>query len=280
MTDLKYTLVSVGGEQSVSLFHGGEIYVANSQHPNWASIKRLLDDGDESVVDQFDVEKALRKRFSRLSTRVTVSNGEVLFDGDSIDPSLSKKITDLFDSGSDEWEGYVSFLEKVMDNPSVNSREQLYTFLTAHDYELLPNGNILGYKGLGLDNVSSVDDDPEYDTYYLSIHSGTASVNDVEQTGRIRQQVGDTVTMPRSAVQDNPDVGCSYGLHVADFDYAQSYGTVVMAVEVNPRDVVSVPRREVQKVRACRYTNLGLVSRKGEWLENLKVVDVTTAELV
>lgn len=275
MTDLKYTLVSVGGEQSVSLFHDGEIYVANSQHPNWTSIKRLLDEGDESVVDQFDVEKALRKRFARLSTRVTVSNGEVLFDGDSIDPSLSKKITDLFDSGSDEWEGYVAFLEKVMDNPSVNSREQLYTFLTAHDYELLPNGNILGYKGFGLTKGDAGE------TLYVSTHAGTASVNDVEQVDqRIRQQVGDTVTMPRSAVQDNPDVGCSYGLHVADFDYARSYGTVVMAVEVNPRDVVSVPRREVQKVRACRYTNLGLVSRKGEWLENLKVADVTTAELV
>ena len=79
MSELRFTLVSVGSDQHVSLFHDGQIYTANNQHPNWNTIRRLLDEGDESVVDQFDIEKALRKRFSRLSTRVTIQNGSVIF---------------------------------------------------------------------------------------------------------------------------------------------------------------------------------------------------------
>jgi hypothetical protein len=248
---LKYNLVTVGDEQNLTLFHDGEMYVASEQHPNWAEIKRLLLSDDESVVDLFDVPGSLSKKFHRLTETVTVQGGRVCFNGDPLGEVISNKILEYLDSGTDDWEPLVNFVEKVQANPSENSREQLYQFLEHREYDILPDGNILGYKGLTRD-ASDAD-------LFKSIHSGHAFVNDDEVNGLVGQRVGDTVTMPRSEVDDNTGAGCSTGLHVSDFAYAKTYGDVVMAVSVNPRDTVSVPRYEVAKMRVCRYTNLGVV---------------------
>jgi len=250
---LKYNLVTVGTEQNLTLFHDGEMYVASEQHPNWQEIKRLLLDDDESVIDLFDVPGSLSKKLHRLTTTVTVENGKVCFDGDPINDALSKKILEHLDSGSDDWGPLVAFLEKVQSNPSENSREQLYLFLEHREYDILPDGNILGYKGF-----VRVADDVHL---YRSTHRGHAFVNDDEIVfDYIDQRVGDVVSMPRSEVDDNTGTGCSTGLHVSDFAYAKTYGNAVMAVSLNPRDVVSVPRHEVAKVRCSRYENLGVVT--------------------
>ena len=262
---MKYNLVSMGDSENLTLFVDGEMYVASDTHPNWTAIRRGVLEGDEAVIDLFDVPKSIERRFERLSDTITVENGVVCMNGDPIDESLSKKIVEYLDNGTDDWQPLVNFFEKVQSNPSQNSKEQMYAFLANHDYEILPDGDILGYKGFY--RVSEVKEGEEK---YRSSHQGTASVNDVEQKNQyIVQEVGDTVTMPRSAVDDNSGVGCSTGLHVSDFDYASIYGNVVMAVAVNPRDVVSVPTAEVSKVRVCRYVNLGIVTRKGEFLESV-----------
>ena len=253
---LKYTLVS-GDNSSVTLFYGGELYTANDQHPNWEAIKARLLENDASVIDLFEIKRAVARRFTRLTDRVTVDADGVKFDGDQIDDSLSKKIVEYIDNDDDSWKGLVAFLEKVMNNPSENSRNQLFTFLSAHDYEILPDGNILGYKG-----VVSLEAGR-----YRSTSTGTASVNDEVQTGYIVQEVGDVVTMPRSEVDDNSGNGCSTGLHVADYSYATTYGDTVLAVSVDPRDAVSVPAHEVQKHRVCRYTVLGTSHEKGKYFD-------------
>ena len=61
--------------------------------------------------------------------------------------------------------------------------------------------------------------------------------------------------MARSEVQHDPSVGCHKGLHVGTWDYASSFGRgVVLEVEVDPRDVVSVPTDcGDAKLRCCRY---------------------------
>lgn len=251
---LKYNLVTIGEEQNLTLFHDGEMYVASEQHPNWKEIKSLLLNDDESVVDLFDVAGSLAKKFHRLTDNVTVVNGAVCFDGDPIHDVLSKKILEHLDNGDAIDMPLVHFLEKVMTNPSANSRDQLFLFLENREYDILPDGNILGYKGL-------YKSDKNPDKPYMSTHQGHAFVNDEETVfDHIYQNVGDTVTMPRSEVDDNTGVGCSTGLHVSDFSYAKTYGDVVMAVSVNPRNVVSVPHREVAKVRCDRYENLGVVT--------------------
>ena len=61
--------------------------------------------------------------------------------------------------------------------------------------------------------------------------------------------------MPRGEVQHDPESGCSTGLHVGTYAYAQGYArAALLTVHVNPRDVVSVPTDcDAEKMRVCRY---------------------------
>lgn len=71
--------------------------------------------------------------------------------------------------------------------------------------------------------------------------------------------------MPRNQVNEDSSQTCSYGLHVANFEYATNFYSdgVMLECEVNPADVVSIPTDYNQsKMRVCRYKVLGIVDQK------------------
>lgn len=263
---LKYNLVSLGDESNLTLFVSGEMYVASNTHPNWDKIVAGALAGDVGVTELFDVSATVSKQFRRLTERATVSNGRLYFDGDEMHNALATEVIRFLDGGEDDWSPLVQFLEKVQQNPQQHSRDQLYEWLDRHEFSLTEEGDIVGYKG-----VQTVDGE------YRSISQGTATVNGVVHNGKIPQKVGDVVEMPRSAVAFDPSQGCSAGLHVANFKYAKGWGDQVLAVAVNPRDVVSVPTdSNFDKVRVCRYVITGLtdagsvdvVQRSAVWDED------------
>src|SRR5690606_24725742 len=52
----------------------------------------------------------------------------------------------------------------------------------------------------------------------------------------------------------NPNNTCSFGLHVACFDYAKGFGPRLIEVKVNPADVVCVPTDyNGTKMRVCKF---------------------------
>lgn len=51
---------------------------------------------------------------------------------------------------------------------------------------------------------------------------------------------------------DNPSQDC-VGLHVGTWQYASTFSERTLEVEVHPRDVVSVPNYDKNKMRVCRY---------------------------
>jgi hypothetical protein len=236
------------GTGNVTLFHDGEIYGATNDHPNWDAIVAGVEAGDESVVDLFDVSRAVAKKFEALSERVRVANGRVYFDGDEVNNTLTQQIVRFMDSGED-FEPLVKFYERLALNPNQESVEQLYRWLNSHEFTITSDGKIIGYKGVESDGAGG----------FRSVKTGTAIVNGEEQTGQISNNIGDVVEMPRSAVTFDPDLTCSYGLHIGTWNYAQNWGRdgAVLKVLVDPRDVVSVPSDSSdQKLRACRYTVL------------------------
>jgi hypothetical protein len=88
-------------------------------------------------------------------------------------------------------------------------------------------------------------------------------------TGRsFRNEIGDTCKMPRRQVCDDHTVGCSEGLHVGTFDYAQDWagpGGVVVLVQFNPAHIVSVPSDcNCQKMRVSEYTVLSVAREEIE----------------
>jgi hypothetical protein len=76
-------------------------------------------------------------------------------------------------------------------------------------------------------------------------------------TGTFDNTVGNTLQMPRNKVDDNKDVGCSYGFHAGTFEYARDFmpsNGHLLIVEIDPADVVSIPTDcQFQKLRTCKY---------------------------
>ena len=69
-------------------------------------------------------------------------------------------------------------------------------------------------------------------------------------------KVGETLEMPRNGVCDDASYGCSSGFHAGSLEYAEGYGNGghLMVVEINPKDVVSVPNDcNCQKLRTAKY---------------------------
>lgn len=247
------------GRRTVSAFIAGRgPQIANESHANFHQITEALEaqeQGDpwtyadpDHVVDLFDAAAAVASRFRRLSDRVTVADGVVYFDGDPVATPLTRQILRFVQEDVPDWQPLVAFFEKVQQNPSDHSREQLFVWLDQHRFSLTTDGDIICYKGV----TRTPTEDGGYD--YRSVHSGPAIVDGVAVNGRVPNHPGAVVEMPRSKVQFNPAVGCSTGLHVATHQFASGWGTVVMEAHVNPRDVVSVPTEcDAQKMRVSRY---------------------------
>jgi hypothetical protein len=160
-------------------------------------------------------------------------------------------------------EPLVNFAENIAANPVEHSKEQLYRFLNANgeNISLTEDGMIVAYKGMQRRQDENGED------FFVPSNHGRGNhviINGVDYpdstSDDAKQRPGDVIELPRSEVVHNPGVSCSVGLHISNFNYARSYGEVV-EVLVNPRDVVSVPNNENDKVRACRYTVIGPASK-------------------
>lgn len=264
---VKYNLVANGDSDNITVFVRGEMYVADSNHnPNFEQIVAKVLADDESVVDLFDLERAVSKKFEKLSERVAVRNGAIYFDGTEVNDVLGKQVLRFVEDGVEDWQPLVLFWENLAQNPNPHSREQLYRWLNERNFQISKNGNIVGFKGVKVVNGE-----------YRSIHSGPAIVDDVEVNGYVLNAVGSVVEMPRESVQFNSAVGCSTGLHVGTYSYAKDFAQgATLTVSVNPRDVVSVPTDcNDEKLRVCRYKVVNATPVK--WTES-PVSDVEDEE--
>lgn len=219
---------------------------ADSTHPRYNEIEELVKNDYEEFADLIDMTEAVAGEFKRITDKVTIDSAGVKYDLDPIDESLSKQIMRFYYDSLD-YNPLVKFLEKVMTNTDENSRNQLFTWLSVHDFTINDAGNIIGYKSIQNNGDGS----------YTPYNQGFARINDQEFNGRLKISVGDTVEMPRSMVTNDPAIGCSVGHHVGTFAYAHSFGPsgdTMMLVEVDPADVVSVPDDcNCEKMRVSKY---------------------------
>lgn len=232
----------------------GEMLTADDQHPLFEEIVQKAVAGDESVADLFDTSRRAAAVLENLSDRVQVANSRVWVDQTEVDDVFADLLVDLLDDGEEDYAPYVNFLEKVYSNTSEGIRENLSRWLKAESFTILPNGNILGYRGLN-DN-------------YTSKHAGPGVVNGVSVNGHLDNSVGNVLELPTDMVEVNAAVGCAPGLHVGTHDYASrwaGYGGVVVSVEVDPRHVRSVPYEcDSNKMRVSKYKVLDTITQKVE----------------
>jgi len=233
----------------IIVYIDGTAYVASESHLLFKDILKACRELDfENLAQLFDVKGVLTETLSQLSERVRISETTLYFDGEPMFGKLTTILVNTYRDGRD-FVPLLNFLENLMNNPSRGSREQLYGFLEHHHFSITSDGHFLAYKGVNSDRHS--------------LHNGYGIVDGVITHGTLPNKDGSIIEMGRDRVVEDPNQGCTVGLHVGTYLYASSYGYVTVLVKVNPRDVVSVPiDSDYQKLRVTRYKVLHEVSEE------------------
>jgi len=215
----------------------GQVYSIRDSHPNWQAAKAALLSQDwAGLQSAMDIPAAIK---DLSEGNITITNGVLKYKDLPIHNVVTERILQLIQMDV-PFRPLMKFLDKLMANPSRRAVNELYTFLRHKNMPFTPDGNFLAYKSIRRD--------------WTDHHSG-----------KFNNKVGETLEMVRNAVCDDADIGCSYGFHAGSLDYAQSFGgdhSHVVVVEIDPSDVVSVPKDcDCQKLRTAKYKVVGVFSR-------------------
>jgi hypothetical protein len=206
-------------------------YEVQHTNPKFSEVKELLKGG--KIREAISMLKAVE---SSNKTVKTVDN-DVVIAGKVASKGLSKlyqESANVVDS-----EAMRKFMVNASQNPNPNSQSSLSEFLTKNGVCLTDRGTMLLYKRVKPN--------------YTDCHSGTFD-----------NSPGKLVWVDRSKVDPDSARACSYGLHVCSHQYLGNFNgghsqysssaNPTVVVEVDPRDVVSVPNDcGSSKIRVCRY---------------------------
>lgn len=226
MTITKKTQLSkILTRDAVTVVVGGKSFTMSRDHKLFDSLLLAISAKNVDEVQRIiDIASTVNK-FS--SGKVTVKDGVVYYDNEQVHNLVADRIIELMAMKLD-FEFMAKFLENLMQNPSYQSRQELYLFLENGKMPITEDGRFMAFKW--------VRDD------YKDCHTGT-----------IPNTVGSVIKMERGKVNDDRTKTCSYGLHVCTQNYTK-FGTRLMVVAVNPKDVVSVPNDyNNAKMRVCEY---------------------------
>lgn len=229
------------------LFDGGESFTVQKDHINYEAIMKLIKaNGAATKLEDFEklfsVKKSIESfEFEGTNLIFNDTEVEIHIDGkkeQTISSKLLNRIIAIFKAEDEvlkemQFVAIVRFIRNLYQNPSYRSVKELYGFLEKNDLPITQDGTFLAYKKVRYD--------------YMDIHSGTFD-----------NSIGKVCEMARHDVEDNSEVACSSGLHACSFDYLENYGSSdldrIVVVEINPKDVVSIPTDyNHAKLRCCYY---------------------------
>jgi hypothetical protein len=234
---MSVSFVVSNGQITVLLLSTGKTYQMTTDNPRCVDVINAIkeNESEDKIAELLESTLTLEGYVAaQKNDRVTVVNGQVYIDGEVLHGAIAGRIADFKENGL-PIDHLIRFIERIADNPSYNSRNQLYNFLENKDLVITEDGHFLAYKAVRSD--------------YMDKYSNTIS-----------NTPGSTITMDRNKIDDNPNAHCSKGLHVGAMNYVKWYGggsDKVVIVKVDPANVVSVPGdHECQKCRVCEYTVL------------------------
>ena len=228
----------------------GSDVIIPSNHPNYDAILNALDEGTIDAVPPLlvTVKQAIADS-SDGSITLNPDDDELYFEGEPLHGAIARRIKQLLREGH-EVRPLVNFQRNILDNPSARAREELFAFLEINNLPITPDGYFIAYKMVRSD--------------FLDIYTCT-----------LDNSPGKTVKMLRVNVDPDKDRTCSHGLHFASLEYVRrggfgsaSSGHRLVAVKINPRDVVAIPTDyNNSKGRTCQY----LVIKELDWTTALPI---------
>ena len=240
MNKVPYTL----SESSLTIFWEGKPYTLRSDHPNFTLARQAIFDARyDDLGDLLDIAKAVE---NFIEGDIEVRDEVVYYKGHRLHGVVVDKLLEMLRAGMKDSAPLVNFITRLQANPSANSVNELYSFLSYKQLASTPEGMVYGYKGVQKD-------------YWSSTGNADTIVTQGETNERhqILNEVGATIEVARRCVDDNKDNHCSFGLHVGSFDYADSWAGQdgrLLLVEFDPADAVSVPTDcDFQKLRVSKY---------------------------
>ena len=209
----------------------GKQHTILASNPLFASAVSAFQIKDlDALMLALDPSRKFLKLYAKYE-QIEVKDGSVFVDGDAIQSVVADRIINFLADGLDCLPIF-KFITRLQLNPSKRAVDELYTFLEHKHLPLTETGTFLAYKAVRND--------------YTDKH-----------TGRFFNGVGEVLSMPRNKVDDDKNVGCSYGFHAGTLRYASEFASgsdKMVLVEIDPADVVSIPTDcEFQKLRTCRY---------------------------
>ena len=166
---------------------------------------------------------------------IEVKDGNLYVFDEPVHSTLATRVLSFLEAGLDCVHLF-KFILKLNLNPSKRAVDELYTFLEHRALPITDNGNFLAYKAVRED----------YSDKY---------------SGKFINTIDAVLEMPRNKVDDDKNVGCSYGFHAGTVEYAKDFmgrEGHLMIVEINPADVVSIPTDcQFQKLRTSKYKVVG-----------------------
>ena len=231
-------------ENSLTIFWEGKPYTLRKDHVNFQLAKQaILDARYDDLGDLLDIAKAVE---NFVEGDIEVKDEVVYYKGHRLHGVVVDKLLEMLRAGMKDSTPLTNFITRLQANPSANSVNELYSFMSYKSLANTSEGKVLGYKGVQSDYWSTTGN---ADTIVLQ--------GETNERHQILNEVGATIEVARRCVDDNKDNHCSFGLHVGSYDYANDWAGEngkLLVVEFDPSDAVSVPTDcDFQKLRVSKY---------------------------
>jgi hypothetical protein len=239
-------------DSGVSMLIHSKPYVVSNGHENFEAIMDALRKKDFDVIPGL-ISKlvAVADKLETLQSTnddiiVDLQGGIVTCQGTELPSTLAKRMIRMVEEGFDI-APLRMFITNLFGNPSNSTIQDLYTFLEYGQLPITEDGFFVAYKKINLNwtdcHTGEVLNQPASTMHAPEL---AALILNPKRAGKVTTCIdknGETeVSMLRRHVDDRSEQTCSSGLHFCSFEYLRSFsGARVVAVKINPADVVSIP---------------------------------------
>ena len=136
-------------ENSLTIFWEGKPYTLRKDHVNFNVAKTaILEARYDDLGDLLDIAKAVE---DFVQGDVEVKDEVVYYKGHRLHGVVVDKLLEMLRAGMKDSAPLVNFITRLQSNPSANSVNELYSFMSYKSLPNTPEGKILGYKGVQSD---------------------------------------------------------------------------------------------------------------------------------